>query len=696
MQQKKTETVHLLILDPSQNDAEKVISLLRNSGRATRAHQITSEEDLLESLKNHSWDMCLVRAGAETPSAEEVLGHIKRLDTDIPFIYMSDAYDGETIVKFLRAGAQDVVPFENSKHLILAIGRELSALFERRQRRTAQRTIREAEKRCQLLLDSSKDAIAYVNDGMHVYANPSYMEFYGYDDIDDLICIPVLDTLADASQDDYKEISRSFSEGEIENGTLKCIACRSDGSEIGVIMTISRATYEGETCTQIVVRPEKNNAELEERLREISSQDLLTGLYNRSYLMEKLDTSIRKATDNHTYSSLLYIKLDHFNQIKTAVGIGGADLVLTDIANLLRKHAGETDIVARVGDDAFSILLQGQDDTHAMGVGETLRKAVENHLSDVSGKTVQMTCSIGVALIGESAPNAIDMLGRALSASDEVCKLPGHERGNGVNLFTPKLAGDNLDEGSAVDLLQDALNENRFRILFQPIISLRGEPEEHYEAFLRMVGNDQQEVSPYDFLPPVGPTEMATKIDRWVIIQCIKRLSSHRARGHDTRLFLNLTAETLQDKTFSAWLSVALKASRLPGDALIFQIKEEDTITYLKQAKEFCKSLRELRCKISLNRFGCALNPFNTLKHVEVDFVKFDGSYTEELQSKEEVREQVKEMVKTLQTHGKLTITPLVENATILSTLWQVGVNYIQGYYLQAPSTDMTYDFNEQ
>ena len=211
-----------------------------------------------------------------------------------------------------------------------------------------------------------------------------------------------------------------------------------------------------------------------------------------------------------------------------------------------------------------------------------------------------------------------------------------------------------------------------------------------------MMNEDNEEVSTYDFLPPAGPSETASKIDRWVILQTIKHLSAHRSKGHNTRLFLNLTAETLQDKTFLPWLSVALKAARLPGDSLIFQINESDATTYLKQAKDFSKGLKELHCKTSISRFGCALNPFNTLKHFEADYIKFDGSYTEEIQKDGDTREQLKEMVSTLHAQGKLTVVPFVENASVLSMLWQAGVNYIQGYYLQAPSAEMNYNFEEE
>src|SRR5690606_18924724 len=109
-------------------------------------------------------------------------------------------------------------------------------------------------------------------------------------------------------------------------------------------------------------------------------------------------------------------------------------------------------------------------------------------------------------------------------------------------------------EGNSIEAIQKALEENRFRLLFQPIINLRGEGEEHYEVFLRMLDKDDKEVSPYDFLPPAGPSDMAIKIDRWVILQTIRQLAAHRTSGHDTRLMINVTGETLQDKTFSSWL----------------------------------------------------------------------------------------------------------------------------------------------
>ena len=112
--------------------------------------------------------------------------------------------------------------------------------------------------------------------------------------------------------------------------------------------------------------------------------------------------------------------------------------------------------------------------------------------------------------------------------------------------------------------------------------------------------------------------------------------------------------------------------------------------------KEFEKGLRTLKCNLSVNQFGRALDPFNLLKHINPDYVKLEGSYTSDIQQDSESKERVKEMIKELQSKDAKTIVPLVESASLLSTLWQAGVNFIQGYYLQAPSSEMNYDFNEE
>jgi diguanylate cyclase (GGDEF)-like protein/PAS domain S-box-containing protein len=691
--QKKASTVHMLILDPSLNNAENLISLLRNSGRATRAHRITSEEDLEEALKNGNWDIVLARDIEQECTIDAALAILRRLDKDIPFILLTDDYDAARVTAVLKAGGQGAVPCTEQTLLVLVVNRELTDLDERR-RRLLESHLREAEQRCQRLLESSKDAIAYVIEGMHVYANESYLEFLGYDDVDELMCIPVLDTLGSQSQDDYRQLIKGFAGQSGERVSRKVTARRSDGRELTANMQASPATFDGERCTQIVLRPEHNDEELEEKLRQISNQDLLTGLYNRSFFMASLAEAVAQAGASSEAGALAYISLDNFAPLKRDVGITGVDFLLRDLATLLREQVGEDTTLARLSDDSFALLHLPYRENEMVSLARKICTTIERSLFDVDGRSVQLTVSIGVAAITEKAPKAEELMARAHRASTELKKQSKQAHGGGVRVHNAT-EHPILNDNKIIDCIHRALDNDQFRLLLQPVINLRGENEEHYEAYVRMLDDKGKDVSPYDFLPPMGPTGTATKVDRWVFLQAIKKLSAHRVKGQNTRLFLNVTAETLHDKTFTPWLNMALKAARLPGDTLIFQLRECDANNFTKQAKDFAKTLHQLHCKVSISQFGCALNPSHALNHINADYVKIDGSFIEELQSNYDAREHLKDMVQSLQSAGKLSIVPLVDNAGILATLWQAGVNYIQGDYLQPPTPEMTYDFSD-
>ena len=188
------KTIRLLILEDSQNEAERLISLFRNAGHATRVHRLTSGDDLADALQQ-SWDLLIAAPHSENLDPGEALNAIRRQGKDIPFLQRVADSDSEAITEAMLLGAQDGVPQGDDERLLLVAGRELKNLEERRARRAAEVALREAEKRCQLLLDSSVDAITYVHEGMHIYANRAYVELFGYPDADDLAGMPMIDLI---------------------------------------------------------------------------------------------------------------------------------------------------------------------------------------------------------------------------------------------------------------------------------------------------------------------------------------------------------------------------------------------------------------------------------------------------------------------------------------------------------------------
>jgi EAL domain-containing protein (putative c-di-GMP-specific phosphodiesterase class I) len=245
-------------------------------------------------------------------------------------------------------------------------------------------------------------------------------------------------------------------------------------------------------------------------------------------------------------------------------------------------------------------------------------------------------------------------------------------------------------------LIKMALEENQFQLLYQPIVSLQGESTENYEVLLRMQNDEGEHILPSQFLPLAEQTGQITEIDQWVIRNAVKKLAEHRSQGADTRFFIKITATTLQNEELPVFIQNYMKAARLPGDALVFEIAEKHAGQQLKQAKRFVKTLQELHCKIALEHFGASPNSFQLLKHLPVDFLKIDGSFIHNLASDTDNQAMVKSILDTAKSMKKQCIAEYVQDAHSLAVLWQSGIHFIQGNFLQEPSEALDYDFSSE
>lgn len=689
-----SDALHLLLLTHSQNEAESLVSLLRNAGRATRAHHVQTQADLLDQLQSKSWDLIIGYPKVGDLTYDEVLKTITRLNKDLPVIVINDNVDAALTEDCLRKGAAALVKADDSNILLLVIQQQLQYLRSRRELRALEVRMRETDKRCQSLLESSRDPLAYIHDGMHVFANQAYLDLFGYHFVDDLEGMPILDMIDATAQQAFKTFLKTHSKDS--NQEFTSTGLDGEGQPFPMRMTFSPATYADEECTLVVIKLSNDNSELEEKLKEISARDLLTGLYNKPYLIEQLESATDKAVLKGAKGAVLCVNLDDFGRIKSEVGISLADKVITDIGNLIKNKCQPTDVIARVGEDIFACLRMGTDAESAMNFAETLRNAIEHCLVEVGNRTVTATARIGVALITETSSRPEDILQQAHSASDDVRKLKNHERGNGVCLYMPK---ENSKEATVnlEQVVTDAIRSNSFRLLFQPLISLRGDEIEHYEAFLRLKLPNGEELSAGEFFSnPNISNALKCKVDRWVILHTTKMLGEHRSKGHNTRMFINLSAASLLDASLPGWVSVAISTAKLPKGAVVLQFHEDDASRMLKQAQDFTQALLERGIPAGINRFGCALNPLNILKHLAVDYIKVDGSFTKELTNNNDAQTHLKQLLSELHEENKITIIPLVENATSVATLWQMGAHFIQGYYVQPPQAAMTFDFNDE
>ena len=692
------DTIRLLLLNNSRSEAERLISMLHSSGKPNRAQHVENEDSLIKLLQEQSWELLIGNNNTTNLSPANAIKQIRRLNKDVPVILLNDEENPSAVVEGLKLGAVDVVNLDDDQHLLLVIERELRNREQRQSKRLADRRFREAEKRSQQLLDSSRDAIAYVQEGLYLYANESFAELFEYEDRDDIEAMPIMDMVCDADQSRLKNFLKDFmlKGDEAESSTLSFKGVTQEGNEKQIKLEVSLVTYDEEACIQFLARASQDvivqnavNEELEAQIKQIKWQDLVTGLYNRQYFLNELDRIINSASERKHYS-LLYIELDEFaDRVQKIFGVSGADIALGNIAALLRDKIQTQDIVARLSDSTFTLIIPNIKAETAISRAQKLCKDIESHIIEIDHKTLQITASIGISLINETSTDASTSIDQARSAMEKV----RNNKGNGAALYEPEVSPKNTKQ-NITQAIQHALDTEKFKLLFQPIISLRGSDEEYYEVYLRMIDPDGNVVSPNQFLDIAEEISASTRIDRWVILESIKMLAEHRNKGNKTKLIVNISRHSICDETLLPWLGVAFKAAKLPADAIVFQASEVDVTNHLNAAKSFSEGLNKMKTQFAICNFGCSLNPFNTLKHITSGFIKIDGSFTKDIQSNNESPETLINLISKLHAENKITIVPFVENASVLSTLWQAGAHYIQGHYLQEPTHQMSYDFS--
>jgi diguanylate cyclase (GGDEF)-like protein/PAS domain S-box-containing protein len=688
--------INLIVIDDTFDSEEKIVSKLRTTGYTARSTRVEDDEDLLEALDAQTPDLIIYFEGMELISLRQTIECLeKNKNAKNTRVILVDKEKQPDVVAAMRSGAVDATSFDNIDHLLLIIAREYHSLVNSREIGKLKKATQESERRCTSLLDSSRDAIAYIHEGMHVYSNQSYLEMFGIEESDDLEGMPILDMVAIESRDEFKEFLRSYTKNNTTVEKIDTTLHKPNDEDFSGEMEFSPAQIEGEPCIQIIIRKEDiNSEELERQLKALSQKDQLTGLYNRQYCIGKLESVIEDCAQGKYTAALMEIHIDNFDGIKNSVGVVESDQYIVEAAKTLSEVIGDEDILSRYTHDSFAIIAIDYTKDNIESYAAKLQKAIADLETNIKDSHINTTCSIGIALIDSDSPEYNDILAR----SEKAVATATGKGANQIHIYLPEKGELTRHEVDAKfkEQLTEALKHDKFILHFQPIVSLHGDTDERYEVFVRLSTDESDElVMPNDFLPAAERIGMAIAIDRWVLYRTIQEFTKRQKAGKHTRFFIKLSASSLKDDTLIDWLSYQIKEKQIPANTLNFEVKETVAVTNLKNAKSLSHKLKTLQCGFVLDDFGTGTNPFQLLDHIHADYVRMERSFMENLADNPQNQESIKNLAEQAAELGKLTIAQHVPDATSLSLLWGMGVNFIQGYFLQEPLPIMEYDFTE-
>lgn len=683
--------IRLLVIESSRNEAEAHISTLRNAGLIIHPTVAVDDDALLE-IADHEKPELILLTLPETPDKLAATLKLCRAafpDTPYVLLYKNPETDSEILLQAMRDGARDVVCSDDPDHLQLVIMRESENLALRNELASTRQKLKEAEILCSTLIDSSQDAIAYIHEGMHMQANPAYLQMFGYVDMDELEGLPILDLIPSRDHQTIKSFLKTLGR---EHAELN-IACQNSAGEIfDAKLEFSPATYDGEPCTQLVIRNEAQNKELEQTIELLSNQDAQTGLANRQYFMAKMEQQIATLQETGGGGSLFYIVVDEFREIRVDIGITASDNLLKELAGVLSNNIDKDELLARFGDHSFTILSTKHNPIDVETMAERLRLLVEEYIY----QQTNVTCSIGVSLLDREITGSQDFINRAYHAY-EAARNGG---GNSYSCYDAaemqaSYGEDNTgDEARINELIQHALDNDRFRLVYQPIVSLQGDSREHYAVLTRLLDKNNEEILPDHFIRYAKQGEQMAKVDRWVINKAIEELAEQRKEGKKVNFFISISSAGLEDEGMLLWICDCLRKHSAKGPWITFQIQDKELRNHIQSAKKLIEGLKKIKCQLAIDQFGANPKAETLLKHLPVDFVKFDFELMQDLASSQERQDHLNELNAMAKEHNIKTIAMGVEDANSLAILWTVGVNYIQGYFLQEPSENISYEFS--
>ena len=722
--------LRLLIVDDSPDDTELAVASLRNAGYMLKNQRVQDLASMQAALDKGTWDVVLSEYTLPHFGAQLALDLVKRAHLDIPFLVVTRNIRDPDLVKIMRNGAHDVVLKSQSARLAPAVERELHVAEERRKHQKMSLALNEVENKNRAIIEGSREAICYCQDGMHIDANKAYLGMFGYQDLSELEGVPVLNLVDKSDHVRFKDYLRKINSPNPPE-PQEFLAAKKDGQHFHAELAISPIVLNGESCTQFVVIDVSKRKAVENRLQYLNQHDPLTGLYNRHHFTQELTKALEKVKQDDSRSALLYLDLNELKEINDSLGHAAGDRLLLKIARMFRDKLGESTLLARFSGDEFTALLHGMNDTQIKEAVTSMLSSLKETTFSEGGKTFRCDGTIGVVVIDKNSENAQAVLNKAyqicqgnrpskptpvavpvpatemVTASKPVPAAEAHATANVPALApapipvlteirrpAPAISATTAHEWEA--RLKTALEKDGFQLAYQPTVNLHGDPAEYFEVLLRLPGRNGELIHAGEFMPAAEQLGLLASIDRWVIRQSVQSLAALHREGRQASFFINLSPVSLGDPELLSMLQKQIAVAQIKPEYLVLEADEPAVMANPSDAAMFMQAVRRIGCRFAIDNFGNNLSTLNRLRDMPVDFLKVSGSLIRNLSTDELTRTSLKAIIDLAKSINKQTIAKFVEKADDLGMLWNLGFDYVQGNYFQQADSHTDYTFADE
>ena len=675
-----TTAVPLIVHSATRDPVEALNSLLRRSGMAAHCTWISAPQDIPDALEQLNPEL-LICCPAPGTGLSELAAMRDQVASMVPLIAVRERIDEDIIATDMAQGARDTVSLQQPGRLQAVIARELRAFRLERALTSTLRASQDYRSQLEVVLQRSNDAIAQIQEGILVDANAAWIELFGFAEASGLIGQPVMDLFEDSTHAALKAALTACLQGRWSNHTLKAGAVLGDGSVAPLELMLALGEFDGEPSVRLIVPAQKrDDRSLVHELEAAVHCDQGTGLLMRRHLLNALQERLRTPVAGGV-RYLACVRPDRFIDIERDLGVLACEQFLIAFAHIVRGLLGPHDIAGHFGGTTLLLLLERGNPRDVEAWCENLVERIGKHLFQfqAGGDGLHATCSIGLSVVPHDSPDLNAAVMDALNALRR-----GRERFGSQIVTVDRADNDSRVKGYDqvwVKHIKAALMENRFRLVQQPIAALAGGAQKMFDVAIRMLDAQGKEVLPSEFLPAAIRNDLMKNIDRWVLGASLSCIS----KGKPDLLFVRLSRDSALDPSLLPWLELQLRSTPSDAQRLCLQITEEVASTNVQQTTQLITAVRAAGVKFALEHFGAGRDSQRLIATLPLDFIKIDGSLMQGLAASPQLQQRVREIAVAAAEHKVQTVAERIEDANTMAVVWQLGVQYIQGYFVHAP-----------
>lgn len=411
-----------------------------------------------------------------------------------------------------------------------------------------------------------------------------------------------------------------------------------------------------------------------------ASRHPATGLLTRAHLMQRLGGGL----PNMERGGVFFIEVEGAASLRERHGYAALERVMTEAGRQLAVLAGANP-ATRLNDNAFLVFCPELLPAQLEGQARALRDGMGQQPIELDGGSIRLRVAVGHAAL----PCGFTDAGNALEAAEQATRIARNSP-VGLAAYVPPDRPEGLRD-LATDL-RNALAEDRFELIFQPIVAVAGGDEAQYQTLLRLRGADGTLHSAGDIVPAAESAGMIADVDRWVLEHALDLLRQRRNENRPVRLFVPQSPRTLARDGYADWLAEAMRARDLEGPSLVLDIRLADALIHSVTLRQFCEQLVPVGVQFCLSQYEHGSEADALLAQLPLGYVRLSARYAD-ANSSSEVRDEMRVAIDRAHRLGLQVVGHRVEDPQAAATLWMGGIDYIQGNLVQQAAGELDFDF---